>query len=454
MHRSSSASTRTSTTAGAPPRAGATKAARRAAAVLAALSVSMQAGPASASPEDIFGFGARSMALGATGAASAEDYEAVYANPALLSLARERSLTLGLAGAVFDMRTETPGRGSERLPYEALRGSFIGATLPVPFGGVLRDRVALGLGFFTPFGLVVRGRILYPEKPQWPLADRAQSVAVQAALGIHVVSGLRVGVGFAALAALTGDVLVASDASGRIGTVVEDTLVASYGPIVGASWDLGQEHRIGATFRGELVGRFEVVINARDLGQIVVPPLHISGIAQYDPLQVALEAARVQGPWRWAAGVTFKHWSAYPGPAEPTVRCPEETPECAALIPPDPEYSDTVVPRVGVERVMRVRRGAEASARAGYFLEPSPAPEQSGEGNAFDNWRSVVTLGYGLSLSDPLPPVELEIFSQLHLLHPRTHDKEAAVPADNAGAPSTESRGIIVAGGATARVRF
>jgi long-chain fatty acid transport protein len=427
---------------------------RRTASVLATVALALCASPASASPEDIFGFGARSMALGATGAASAEDYEAVYANPALLSTARDRSLTLGLAGAVFDMRTETPGRGSVRLPYEALRGSFIGATLPLPFGGVLRDRVAIGLGFFTPFGLVVRGRILYPEKPQWLLADRAQSVAVQAALGVHVVSGLRVGVGFAALAALTGDVLVASDASGRIGTVVEDTLVASYGPIAGASWDLGKDHRVGATFRGELVGRFEVVINARDLGEIVVPPLHISGIAQYDPAQVALEAARVRGPWRWAAGLTFKHWSAYPGPAEGTVRCPVEAPGCAALVPPDPDYSDTVVPRVGVERALPLATGAEARLRAGYFLEPSPAPEQSGQGNAFDNWRSVVTLGYGLALAEPLPPLDLELFGQMHLLHPRTHDKDPSVPAGNAGAPSTESSGVIVAGGATARVRF
>jgi long-chain fatty acid transport protein len=408
---------------------------------------------AQASPEDVFGFGARTMAMGATGAAHAEGYEAVYANPALLSTTRARQLTLGFAGAMFDLRAETPGGGG-RISYEALRGTFIGAALPIPFGGVLKDRIAIGLGFFTPFGLVVRGRILYPERPQFQLADRTQSVAVQAAIGVHVLRGLRVGAGFAALAALTGDVAVGTDASGRIGTVVEDTLVASYGPILGASYDIDENWRVGAAFRGELVGRFRVVITASDLGDVVVPPLHISGIAQYDPLQLAAEVAHVAGPWRFALGVTYKHWSAYPGPAEATVRCPLEAPGCEALVPPDPDFHDIVVPRLGVEREVAWTASARGRLRAGYFLEPTPSPEQTGDANLFDNTRSALTLGYGLALSDPLPPVDLDFFGQLHVLHPRTHEKDAAVAATNPGAPRTETHGLIVAGGLTAGVRF
>src|SRR4029078_9579028 len=102
---------------------------------------------------------------------------------------------------------------------------------------------------------------------------------------------------------------VASDATGRFGAVVEDPLVASYGPIVGASYDIGDAYRVGLTFRGELVGRFNVIIQVKDLGGIVAPPLNISGVAQYDPWQIALEFARVKGPWRLALGATYKHWS-------------------------------------------------------------------------------------------------------------------------------------------------
>lgn len=436
---------------------------RRGAALAVALAGALGAGQAEASPEDVFGFGPRNLAMGATGAADSRGFEATWGNPALLSRSHERELTLGFFGAAFDLEAAgARGRAAAdgTVSYEGLRGSIIGATLPVPLGGVLRDRLTLGLGFFTPFGLVVRGRILYPETPQFLVADRTQSVAVQVAAGVHVWRGLRVGGGFAALAALSGSVQVATDASGRIGTVVEDTLVASYAPVLGASYDIGDDYRVGATFRGELVGRFNVVIQVKDLGQIVVPPLNISGVAQYDPMQVALEVARVRGPWRVALGATYKRWSEYPGPAEATVRCPDpgEVPdaptECAALVPVAPGFHDTVVPRVGAERVVVERRGLEAVARAGYFFEPSPAPKQSASANLFDEARSVLTLGWGLSMRAPLPPIQLDWFGQLHVLHGRTHEKRAGIDPANPGAPGVETSGTIVAGGMTAGVRF
>jgi long-chain fatty acid transport protein len=409
---------------------------------------------AQASPEDIFGFGARAAALGQTGAADAEGYEAVYGNPALLSRARERQLTLGYAGAAFDLRA------GSRLSYDALHGSIIGATLPLPFGGVLKDRIAIGLGFFTPFERVVRGRILYPETPQFLLADRSQSVAVQAGIGVDLGYGFRLGGGFAALAALSGSVLVATDATGRIGTVVEDTLVASYGPIVGASWERGN-NRVGATFRGELVGRFNVVITVRDLGDIVVPPLNISGVAQYDPHQLALEYARTQGPYRLAAGATYKRWSAYPGPAEATVRCPLQDANgqpilerCSALVPESPGYSDTLSIRLGAERAFTPTPSLSLFARGGLLFDPSPAPAQTKASNLYDSHRLALTLGYGVEIGRGVPRVSLDFFQQTHWLLPRKHVKEAGVAASNLGAPSVQSSGVILAWGATAGVKF
>lgn len=422
---------------------------------IAAAALALLPGAAAASPQDVLGYGARTPALGATGAALAEGYEAVYANPALLSLARARRLTLGMTAATFDLRAGPDG--DQRLPYGPLRGGTIGAVLPVPFGGVLADRVTLGLGFFTPFDVVVRGRILLPERPQFLLADRVQSVAVQAGLGVDIGHGLRLGGGFTALAALTGSVVAATDSSGRIGTIVEDTLVASYAPIVGASWERGP-WRVGAAFRGALAGRFNVVITVRDLGEITVPPLNISGLAQYDPLQIALEVARSSGGWTVALGATYKRWSGYPGPAEATVRCPSIDPDtggpfedpCDPLIPADPGYSDTIVPRVGVERTMALRPSVTARLRGGAFFEPSPAPAQTGEQNLYDNHRLALTLGYGVSIG----PVDLDLFGQAHWLLPRSHEKDPSVSAENPGAPGAETGGVIMAGGLTAGVAF
>ncbi len=410
---------------------------------------------AQASPQEVIGFGFRSIAMGNTGAAVGQGVDSVYANPALLSLTRQMALQLGLSGAAFDLYAEGTGQPGA-VSYANLRANSIGGLLPLPFGGALKDRVTIGLGFLTPLDVVVRGRILYPEKPQFLLADRVQSVAVQAAMGVDIGWGVRIGAGFAALAALTGSVEVATDASGRIGTVVEDTLVASFAPVVGASYDLpGSSYRLGVSFRGELQGRFNVVIEAKDLGALNIPPLNISGVAQYDPWQIALELARVRGPWQVAVGATYKHWPAYPGPVEATVRCADapdpETP-CSAPQPIDPDYSPVVAPRVGFDRAVSLLDGAVLHLRAGYAFEPSPAPEQQGKTSYYDNHRSVLSAGYGFALDDPLPTIGFDGYVQLQLLHSRSHQKQQQQGAEFDGAVQTH--GSIVSAGVSATARF
>lgn len=408
---------------------------------------------AQASPQNVLGFGPRASALGSTGTASAEGADAVYANPALLSVNRETHLQLGFEGAVFSFRAEgaaapAPGQG---LPF---RASTIGAVLPLPFGGWLRDRIALGLGFVTPTDVVVRARILYPERVQFPLADRVQSVAVQAGLGMAIGHGLRVGGGVSALAALKGSVLVRTDASGRVGTEVEDTLVASYAPTLGISWESRRsEYRVGLTFRGTLIGRFNVVIQAENLGSLTIPPLNVSGVAQYDPWQLAWEVARIAGPFRAALGVTYAHSSGYPGPAEATVRCsdaPAPAPECQAPAARASGYRSVVAPRFGVERRIDIGSATVLALRGGYAFEPSAAPEQTGDGNAFDMNRSVFSLGWGVRLGSL--PLSVDGFTQFHVLHERDHRKSLAEGAPVEGLARTSGHVLAAGIAVTARL--
>ncbi|MEP7125938.1 MAG: hypothetical protein ABJE95_33710, partial [Byssovorax sp.] len=194
---------------------------------------------------------------------------------------------------------------------------------------------------------------------------------------------------------------------------------------------------------------------------LTVPPLNISGIAQYDPWQIALEIARVKGALRLAAGATFKHWSAYPGLTEATVRCPlfDSTGQvfsdsCDPKIPDKPGYSDTVSIHVGVERRFEPRPGVGLRARGGAFFEPTPAPLQTGTANVYDASRLAVSAGYGVTLGGPFPPIDLDLFSQLQWLLPREHVKDGAVPAANAGAPSATVSGLLATVGVTAGARF
>ena len=427
---------------------------KRSLAALGVVVASLAGRDALASPQDLFGYGSRATAMGATGAASAEGIDATWGNVALLSLARSRELTLGLEEAYLDLYARG-GRLPGAVHPEPMRGTVIGGVLPLPFGGVLRDRVALGFGFFTPTNVVVRGRVLYPETPQFALlGDRMQSVTIQAGLGLDLGYGIRVGAGFSALAAIAGSVVVQTDTSGSVGTKVDDQLVASYAKAFGASYDFLDDYRVGVAWRSPLAARFSVAIEVHDLGMLKVPPFNIAGLAQYDPGQLAIEVARVKGRVKIAGGVTYKKWSSYPGAPEATVLCPPEQPACLALVPAPSGFHDTIVPRVGAEIDLDEGEGYALKLRFGYFYEPSPTPEQTGEANGFDNARHALTLGYGVHLSDPLPPIRVDFFSQWHQLAKRTHTKDPAVDPKNAAAPSVDTGGHVIMAGLTATVRF
>ncbi|CAN5211470.1 hypothetical protein BH09MYX1_BH09MYX1_58410 [soil metagenome] len=424
---------------------------------------------AHASPEDIFGYGPRSSAMGGTTTAVSDDYEATYGNPALLSRIQRARLVIGLSSATYDLHAKGEGLPG-RISVLPAVGSVIGVDLPLPFGGILEKRLALGFAFYTPSDVIIRGRILYPETPQYPLyPDRSQSLAIRAGAGLDIGYGIRLGVGFGALAEIVGSVVVATDATGRVGSRVEDQLVAAYAPVIGASFErplLGGTFRGGVVFRGALDARFAIDIDATKLSSINIPVFNIAGLAQYDPLQVGAEVAWENRRWHLAAGFTYKHWSAYPGLIEPTIRCPADEPDCGSLQPVKLAFTDTIVPRVAVEHVFPLTKAASAAVRGGYFFEMTPTPSTLPASQAydvpsqtlvpvptrfFDASRHVLTAGFGIRITKPLI-FTADTYAQLHVLHPRTVSLEAG---GEGGTTSTaELSGVTVATGIVLGVGF
>jgi long-chain fatty acid transport protein len=415
--------------------------------------------------------------MGGTGVASSEGWEATYTNPALLSLVHRNMITLGMSGAAFDLHADgpqLPGRVSV-LPS---KGFIVGVQVPVPFGGVLRDRVATGFAFYTPTGALVRGRILYPETPEFPLLpDRSQSLAVRLGVGADLGHGLRAGAGFAALANLVGSIVIVN--TGTISSRVDDKLIATYAPTFGVTWDLPFDRapdgaprwRVGAMWRGSIGATFGVDVDASKLSTLNLPLFNIAGIAQYDPPEAAIEIAHEQGGWTLAAGATWKHWSAYPGVFEPTILCPPDHPDCTALTPPQIGFSDTIVPRVGVERVVGLPRHAAVRLRGGFFYEPTPVPSSLPGSQAydlasqglinvptrfFDTSRYVLSLGGGVDMGD-VAPFTVDFWAQLHVLagssvQTCTGDNTPCTP--DIGTGPAQLSGAVVAYGAMAGVRF
>ena len=439
-------------------------------AMAGALATALVASTASASPEDLFGYGGRTSAMGATGTAHATGYEAAWHNPALVSTIRVPKLTLGYTGGVIRLDAQgdgLPGKTSS----SPVKGTTIGAEIPVPLGGRFAHRVGIALAFYEPTDVVVRGRVLYPEKTQFPMLDnRAQSVTIRAAVGADIGYGIRLGVGFAALAEVVGTVVAATDASGRVGTRVEDQLVATYAPAFGATYDLPLEGqakwRIGATYRGTLDARFAIVIDGSKLSSLQIPLFNISGLAQYDPAQAAVEIARVERLSVLAAQVVYKRWSAFPGVLEPTLVCSEGGAGGCGLTPPTIEWKDTFAVRVGADQGFDIARGAVVHARGGGFFETTPLPSELPGSDAydsgskglvtvptryFDSDRLALTLGGGLSLTKPLPPIDLDFFAQYHILLPRT---VTSVDGSGGVLSSGQASGHMTVFGLTAGVKL
>lgn len=422
-----------------------------------AITLVLAASRAVASPVDLFGFGARGQGLAGAIGATADGFESVYYNPAGLAFGVRPSFSLGYQYGTFDLRAGV-GEGAlasaEALDAPALG---IGFAVPLPFGGVLKERLALGLGFVIPQTSILIADIERPADPTFPLVEnRAQTVSIQAALGIRIADWLALGIGTIALAELDGAIDVAPNAAGRIGSRVKDELVADYALVTGVMVRLlprvvaqpeqgdrppRQVHglALALTYRSESRADFDLPITA-DLGEsfgIPIPEITVRGTAQYDPAEIALEVAgRPLDALTLAAGITYEWWSTFPLPIA-YAAVPEGTPP-----QPPPDFEDVVSFKVGLEGDLALSSDVRLLPRAGFHYAPTPVPDQRGFHNHLDSDRMVFALGLGLRWGR----VRLDLAGQLHDLAERTSNKDTGTPEDNPGFPSITSTGHILFG--------
>lgn len=373
----------------------------------------LSGGVAQASVLDLFGYGARGMALSGAAATTAEGHAAVYWNPGALGFEEGRSFSLGYQHAVFDLRYQ--GLEAETRPAPS---ALIGFGIPLPLGGFLERRLTLGAAFVIPFGSVLVADVPRPGEPSFVLLEnRAQTVSLQLGMGLRLCDSFAVGGGFIALAELGGGIKVAPNETGRIGSTVHDELLADYAPTVGALAKLGRHSRAALVFRGESKASFHLPLET-NLGETVplpIPELDITGVAQFDPRQVAFELSGAPPGTELvtvAAGATWKQWSRYPNPIVFTAVRPEDPPQ------PAPGFADTIVPRVGAEARVSAAE-VTLRPRLGYAYEPSPVPPQVGFHNYLDNTRHIVGLGLGIAWTQ----LQLDLGFQWHHLMGRTETK-------------------------------
>lgn len=417
---------------------------------------------AHASVLDLFGYGARGIALVGAMPAASTGPESVYYNPAALAFDTRLSFSLGFQTSRFGLRVNDEKWDAREAP-----ALTIGFGVPLPFGGALRERLAIGLGFVLPQTSILIADTPRPGEFSYVLLEnRAQTVSIQAGLAFRVTDWLSLGYGVLALSELEGAIDVGPNPAGRLGSEARDQLVADYSQVASVSVRPHDRVEGSLSWRQESTADYELPITV-DLGdqfQIPVPVLDIGGTAQFDPQQVAVSVSgRPHLQVQTHASVVWKQWSAFRNPIRYTA-VPDGYPA-----QPDPNFSDRVSVRLGVEASFEAGP-VMLIPRLGYAWEPTPVPEQTGLHNYLDSNRNVLGIGLGATLGQ----FSLDIGTQLHLISDRTHSKacvenadgdlivplepgansQTTYPGPNPGCPGVSNGGTLFLAGAELGVHF
>jgi long-chain fatty acid transport protein len=397
----------------------------------------LASGLARATAAEVFEIGPRGRAFAGAGQSLDAGYESAFTNPAALAFAARPELTLGSSATHFALSVSRQGQG---VPVSApgSGGVLFGFVLPLH---VLKEPWVLGFASQSPSNYIARATLPFSESPQFPLlVPQSQALDFDLGLGVTVWPWLKLGAGLRALAALHGTVQVSPSSAGTA-TAASDTLDPRFAPNLGALWSPSELDTLALSFHGALRADFDMELSATNLGATTLPPLHIAGVAAYDPAQLALEYRHRFGKLTLLGGLAFQRWSSFPSLLAATTSCPPSRPNCAALPAEPSHFHDTWQPHVAAEYRVRLRRSAIARLRAGYAYHRSPIPEQTAASNELDADRHVFGLGYGIELSAPLVPVRVDLGCELHELVARSEHKPPSVAPDNPGFPALDVAG-------------
>ncbi len=376
---------------------------------------------------DLYGFGAKAASVGGAFTAIADDFSAVYYNPAGLMSQQQpleymRGHGFRIENGVQCVRpvyyTQDYGHEKRKSDLDFFSAINVGVTLePFDFSGLLpRKCVAFGIGIFTPIEYAYWWEREYPKEKVFVLHhDYNQHLMLIPAIALELVPGASVGLGLNitidSTADTYGQVTIDADqlqpfpcgalfgsvditpASNQLGQFAN--IKVKVAPIIGLLWRPVPWLRCGFAYRGELYfddkGTNDILLKVglhasgdqHISSEIMLPIYFASRFARYympDELCMAVAFEPLQKA-TVAIDVTWMRWSGY----LPQIRTPVSFKQFTI----EPGFKDIVVPRFGVE--YRIR--SDLVLRSGYNFQKSPVSEQPGYLNYADNDRHVWSLG-------------------------------------------------------------
>lgn len=367
---------------------------------------------AQAGPFDLFGFGARAIAMGGAATASADDYTAVFYNPANLVTRKTIHLGADFLTTVpnLTITLDDPDGGVSPIQTDSFSGLGLGVLFPL--GGKIDYRIAFGLVLYIPTDELLRVDAVDPLVPRWYIWDSlADKLQILFGIGGEITDWLAVGIGAQSLASIEGDVNVAVDPINevlperdlKIDIINTASAIAGLrlGPFYGLSF--------GFTWRSALEIEFSLPIEL-DFGEALDVTLVARGRALYTPhiLNFGLAWAIPETGWMINAETRYWMWSHAPDPSLQFEL--DISGELMAAFGVGDAFNFTAGPSAFpvLRDVFSVHMGAEYWAtenvvgRAGYNFRPTPVPTQTGLTNYVDTDSHTVSAGIGVTYPDPL----------------------------------------------------
>jgi long-chain fatty acid transport protein len=397
---------------------------------------------AHANPVDAFGYGSRATAMGGAATADSEDSSANYFNPAGLVRGSDLRIDVGYRYAQPILRMN--GHDAQ---VDASRGFFIGLVTPSHIGPF---RFAFGASLFLPDQSLTRVRTLPFQQPRWVLYDnRPQRLYFAANLAVQILPGLYIGGGLTFMSRTVGDLFLKGDIalsdpdSSSIVSRINVDLVAVRYPQAGILWEATRTLTLGVSYRHSFGLALDQSFRLDgNIGNPGLTPVVANGYFQaraqsldlFQPWQLTGGMAlRVTRALLVTADIMFARWSEFPVPAANVMLALDvgifnnrvNLPPSRTY--PNPDFHDTVTPRVGAEWRARQWRHVTLNLRGGYSYEPTPVPEQTGESNYADTDKHTFSLGAGVDLeqltSILLRPLSIDVHAAATYLPSRNNRK-------------------------------
>lgn len=405
------------------------------AALLAVCSATVPA-PAAATSLELYGFGARAVALAGAAEAVEDDYFAAFTNPANLAFAKHIHFGFG-ADAIWNRFGIDRVAGQSQYPSTLPADNYLAHLgISTPIGGPLQDKMALGLAIHVPLGGPTRLDAHDYRQPQLPIYDSlGDRLALVAALAYRPWPWLSLGAGVQVLTALTGRADIAlSVLDHRITQKSLDVQLSTDAyPIVGLTLEPRADWRLALVWRRSSEVRYALplAVNLQEVGNL---DFRIAGVGLWLPDVTVLAAAHHIGQVLLTGGVAWLRFSAMP-PLAPDVAVTIDDAALKAFggapdkvidvrnVPVAMGAKDILEPRLGVEWQL----GEALALRGGVQYRPTPLPRADGAANYLDAPATTLALGAGTAIADPLAmvrqPLHLDLALAATVLSRRTVSK-------------------------------